>query len=399
MAKDRLKEIHPNFTGFSSCGDSSLLPCLSGDCNDGVIDEVFMGTAQSCMELYRMKPPVSHHLTDKQQQQKKQQQQGGRPWQELLVRGDQLLRELQTQDKRPGEGSHKASTDIKGDRPQDALANNVVAHAADVVEAISKLADVLGGSSSAGEDSTSKEPAGLGSGSGLARARPPKGEARTPTTPLQPSPPVCDPVPDDPLGPEGQAPAPGGAPTRRGKPGKKKSKAEKGHAGNVDKDDDLPGKAVVLVQIKRLDLPLRCFHCIPDWLIKDIEASSASLAKTKKAKPKVPKEQDRSAMCVSADSPVGPCSDAVQVQPIGMSQITVVDDGEEDVDELEVMNNSSFAALASMEDGGTFGVAHTSKPAAEPPRSDAAKKKQSKSKALNTVTLSLIHISEPTRPY
>ena len=60
VAKERLKQLFPKFTGFSANrGESSMLPCLSGDCGDGVIDEVFMGTAQSCMELYRMKPPAA----------------------------------------------------------------------------------------------------------------------------------------------------------------------------------------------------------------------------------------------------------------------------------------------------------------------------------------------------
>ena len=110
-----------------------MLPCLSGDCGDGVIDEVFMGTAQSCMELYRMKPSAATSSSTSE----------GKPWQDLLVRGDQLLKELQTQDKWGGEeGKANGGQNCSG-KSQD-VARTVVASAADMVDAISKLADVLG---------------------------------------------------------------------------------------------------------------------------------------------------------------------------------------------------------------------------------------------------------------
>ena len=110
-----------------------MLPCLGGDCGDGVIDEVFMGTAQSCMELYRMKPPATTSNSTSE----------GKPWQDLLVRGDQLLKELQTQDKWGG-GDGKATVGPGSSGKSQDVARTVVASAAEMVDAISKLADVLG---------------------------------------------------------------------------------------------------------------------------------------------------------------------------------------------------------------------------------------------------------------
>lgn len=267
MAKDRLKDVYPSFNGFSSRGDSSLLPCLGGDCGDGVIDEVFMGTSQSCMELYRLKPSVPHSPTDH-----KEPSLGERPWQDLLVRGDQLLRELQTQDLRSGDQRHEASTSSKGQAcgQQHEIASNVVAHAADVVEAIGKLADVLGSGTSSTEVGKHR-PAGLNSGSGLLRARPGKsGASISPLSRL----PACDPIPDDPspllsdgeeriaarsntLNSKQQAYSTSSdiRTTTKGSNGRgravtnNKSKSEKAPIGNAEKTDDLPGKIFVSLLI------------------------------------------------------------------------------------------------------------------------------------------------------
>ena len=269
MAKDRLKDIHPSFNRYSSRGDSSLLPCLGGDCGDGIIDEVFMGTSQSCMELYRLKPPVAHSLTDQ-----KEPSQGGRPWQDLLVRGDQLLRELQTQDLRSGDRGYAASTSLKGEAcgQQHEVTNNIVAHAADVVEAIGKLADALGSGTSSTE-AGEHQPAGLGCRSGLGRSRP--GKSGASISPISVPLPACDPIPDDPLplqsdgeeriavksktlsskkqvfpNPSSQVSTPSKGSTGRGRTVKNnKPKSEKAPAGHAVKTDDLPGKTFVSLLI------------------------------------------------------------------------------------------------------------------------------------------------------
>ena len=203
LAKDRLKQLYPKFTGFSACrGESSMLPCLSGDCGDGVIDEVFMGTAQSCMELYRMKPALPPSSAAALNPGDPQQQ--GRPWQDLLVRGDQLLKELQAQDSWAGDGGGDGA---KG--KQDVIARTVVASAADMVDAISKLADVLGargagpgaGTGVAGAGKAVgglQAPVGLGAGAGLSKVKPAKGTRTSTSAAAYAPPPPCDPIPDAP---------------------------------------------------------------------------------------------------------------------------------------------------------------------------------------------------------